>query len=162
MAKQIDWLKKHEITTGKNYGKNIPNFYYNKKYLNYILNFIPKKAIEICDLGCGSGIVGKHIKDNKKNVKLTFIDANPKQLKGITKDYGKIKEGNLLNLNINQKFDCIITRLVNHYFSKKQQSKVINKIYELLNDKGIYISALPLAKSQEDQKAINKMFELTN
>ena len=157
MNKQIIWLKAHEKITGKEYGKSLP-FYENRKQLEFIESFIPKKCKTLCDLGCGSGIVGLFIKRKRPNIQVTFIDANPKQLEAIPPEKGEIIQKDLLKYKPNKKFDCVVSRLVNHYFEKKDQKRVIKKVYDLLSVNGVYICVTPLADKLEDQKAINEFF----
>lgn len=157
MTKQLDWLKEHEKITGKKYGKTLP-FYENKKQLENIEKFIPKKCKKICDLGCGSGIVGSYIKYKRPKTSLIFVDANKKQLSGIKERYSQKICVDLLKYSPKNKFDCVVSRLVNHYFEKKDQLKILKKVKNILNKKGTYFCIIPLAKNFDEQKGINKFF----
>lgn len=169
---QISWTRAHEVTAGEDYGDSL-DFYRDIKFLDYIFEQVPQGIDSLCDAGSGSGIVGIHIKKRLKSlgriIDLTCVDVNPAQLEGIeaelektglTGEYMESHEVSFLDWITTKRFDCVVSRLLNHYFVKEQQQAVVNKAYELLNDGGVYVNAVPLIADGKIQSSIHGMFEI--
>ncbi len=160
MPDQIEWVFDHEVTAGDDYGGSL-GYYTDERFLREILSFVPKSAEKVCDVGCGSGIVGLYIKDNiGKNVEVTFLDINIEQLMGINRGDVRVIEADILDYEPTEQYDCVVSRLLNHYFPKGRQQEVVDNTYDMVSEGGCYINALPLAVDDETQNAVNGMFSI--
>ncbi len=102
--------------------------------------YISKEKPKLLDLGCGDGRDVDYF--IKNGFKVSTLDI-------ATKSIAKIKEkfGNKVNASCqdirslkyeNGSFDIIYAHLTLHYFTDEETTKIFNKIYDLLNEDGVF------------------------
>lgn len=140
-----------------NMAKYYDLFYSNKSYENEI-SFL-KKLIgnrkTILDVGCGTGI-HMHLLE-KSGYIVDGLDLNLGMLDiARTRVKGNLFEANLLNFNINKKYDCIISMFAvfNHLNDYNEFEKGIMHCYEHLNEDGILI--IDLHNGRKSGKKVSK------
>lgn len=114
-----------------------------------------KKDVEILDLCCGPGHIGKYIAIyfafKKIKPKVTFVDINEERLSAIPKTecYTVVKE-DIMKFD-KGKYDVISMRNAIYYFDPKTQKKIIKKAYNMLKEQGTFIlSSLGTRKDEAE------------
>ncbi|OHD08424.1 MAG: methyltransferase [Spirochaetes bacterium GWD1_27_9] len=104
-----------------------------------------KENPKILDIGAGTGLLSKIILEKYPNAILTLIDISEKML-------NIAKERFVNNQNINyivcdytkyefkEKYDIVISSLSIHHLENKEKRKLYKKIYEILNNDGIFVN----------------------
>lgn len=101
-----------------------------------------KESAEICDLGCGYGVVTVYLADNFPQFNFTLIDVNSRSLELARKNVTLnsinsnvvFLENNALD-DIDKKFDIVLTNPPIRA-GKEVVHKMMRQSYERLNDKG--------------------------
>ena len=113
----------------------------NQKYAQSIyLALNGKKYSNILELGCGTGLLGSHF--ISENTNLIGVDTSEGMLKVFNEKFKNNKNVQSINLNleekildINQKFDLIISSMAFHHL--KNPEEVVIKLKALLNQDGV-------------------------
>ena len=165
-------LQKDKKVLGKNWKKTYHGFFGNKKnmqnFATTLLPFIPrKKLLNILYVASASGELGeilvkKLIKKGHK-VKFTITDVSKKHLLENKNKNTKKIWGDLLKLNLKEKYDIIIMRSSLDYFpTKKIQIKVLKKLRNWLSEKGILINQACLLENKTDRDIADKVYSSNN
>jgi tRNA (cmo5U34)-methyltransferase len=106
--------------------------------LKETINFFP--GMKAMDFGAGTGLLSFIIKDLFASV--TLIDNSEEMIKICDEKIAASKSGHIHSLridleteNINEKFDIIYSQMAFHHIG--DINKMVNKFFDLLNDKGI-------------------------
>lgn len=97
----------------------------------------------ILDIGCATGDLA--IALSKKGYSVVGIDLDAKMIEiaasKVTNSFLAFKQENMLNLDINIKYDCILClgNTLPHVSSWKELNQFINLLHSKLNDNGILI-----------------------
>jgi len=118
-------------------------FYQSKNYeneVNFIKSFINDKNINILDAGCGTGTHAKLLNDFGYNVfgfdkSQDMVDLANNKIKG------KFFQGDILNLEISDKFDVIISffAVFNHLKSYRELKVALKNLKSALKNQGVII-----------------------
>lgn len=115
---------------------------------------------EILDLGAGTGILTQLLYKQHPESNITLVDMSTKML-NIAKE--KFKEQNFkyieadyLKHNFENKYDIIVSSLSIHHLADEEKQKLYKKIYESLNEDGIFINADQVYGSTEYTEKIYK------
>lgn len=117
-------------------------FYSKKSYekeINFLIELL-KNRKTILDVGCGTGI-HMHLLETKGYL-VDGMDLSPKMLDiARTRTKGKLYQGNLLDLQINKKYDAILSMFAvfNHLSTYEEFERGIKHWYEALNPGGILV-----------------------
>lgn len=121
-----------------------------------IVDFIPKDAKHIIDLGAGTGLQLIKIYKEFPNINTIAIDVSDKMLK-------KLKERNISdNITIvNESFfdyefdnniDAVISTQALHHFERSDKLILFKKVFDCLRDEGIFINEDYFAENDEKEK----------
>lgn len=136
------------IIKGEKYKFLTDNGVFSKKFIDFgtktLLEsfYTERKKLEICDLGCGYGVVSVFLANNYKDFSFTMIDINKRCLELSKKniELNKIKskieiiENNVLD-KISKKFDIILTNPPIRA-GKNVVFKIMEQSYHSLNEGG--------------------------
>lgn len=134
---------------------------YDEIHLNYIeakekiVDFIPKNAENIIDLGSGTGLQLIKLYKVFPNIKTIAIDVSDKMLE-------RLKERNISNniTIVNKSFfdydfginiDAVISTQALHHFDYNDKFLLFKKIYKCLKDNGVFINEDYFAKTNDDE-----------
>ena len=120
-----------------NYSSNF-SFVYN--YGQDVINLIEFENVKsIIDLGCGTGTLTKILHD--KGFDVTGIDASQEMLAKAKNNYPEINfiHSDAVNFSVESKVDVIFSNAVLHWIDKKNQSNMMNCVYNALNDNGQFV-----------------------
>lgn len=123
----------------KKFAKYYDKFYQKKNYKNevdYLMNFI-NKYDKIIDIGCGTGIHASLI--SNKGFDIDGLDLNKEMLEvAKTRLNSDLYLQNILNININKKYDVIISMfaVLNHLKDTNELEKGLLNFKKILQDDG--------------------------
>ncbi len=108
-----------------------------------ILNLIPTTAKSILDLGCGTGAMGKALKE-RQTCHVTGIEIHKEAIETAKKNLDIAVCDNLNRYNpalVNSKYDCIVLAdILEHLISPWQ---VLKKFSSVLTDGGTVVASIP-------------------
>lgn len=128
-------------------GTIFPCSKYAARYALKTINF--KGANSIAELGCGTGVFTKEIlKQKQKQAKFFAIEINKKLANEAKKRIPKAKIyidnaeniDKYMTLNKIEKLDCIISTLPWAIFNEDIQTRILEKAYEGLKERGEFIT----------------------
>ncbi len=123
----------------KEFAKYYDNFYKNKNYAKeteFLKNFIHQDD-KIIDIGCGTGLHAFLLQ--KSGFKVDGLDLNKEMLDiAKTRISSNLYLQNLLDININQKYDVIISMfaVINHLKDTQELEKALMNLKNILTDGG--------------------------
>ena len=135
-------MKKKIFNSGIHY-----NLFYDKKDYLKEAEYINKKLKEnnvsgnsLLELGCGTG---KHALNlTKMGYKILGIDQSQEMIDAAQKNENfKCINGDIRNLNLNKKFDSIISlfHVISYQITNKSLNAVFKTAYDHLNDHGLFL-----------------------
>ena len=110
--------------------------------LNYFLELLPKKS-KIIDLGCGTGIITKHVEN--KGFEVTGIDFSENMLLCAKEKCKKSKfiEADIEDYNYGKEsFDGILASFILIHIKKENTEKLLSKIHGSLKNSGLLFLAV--------------------
>lgn len=149
----------------------------SQNYDNYRKNAIPHMDIfyntatelttkyhnpEILDLGAGTGILTEKIYQKHLKSNITLIDISKQMLdkaqKKFTQNNFQFIEADYINYNYTQKYDVIVSSLSIHHLTDDEKKQLYKKVYDILEEDGIFINADQVQGStpQTEQKFKDK------
>jgi len=143
--------------------KIIPYYPEMVQALVLAIHFSKNTALEVCDLGCGTGTISKHIVEKFKKATITCVDMAPNmlsiaktKLKGIPKT--EFINANFYEFEFPKKYDVVISSLaLHHLVTNEDKINFYKKIYTALKPKGIFLNAdVVLASDPKLQKQFMK------
>lgn len=101
---------------------------------------------KILDLGAGTGILTELIYETYPDSEITLIDMSYDMLKLAKKKFKGISnfkyvEADYLTYDFGQKYDIILSSLSIHHLDDSEKQFLYKKVYDSLNDDGIFINA---------------------
>ena len=123
----------------KDFAKYYDIFYKKKDYkkeVEFLKKFI-KKEDKIIDVGCGTGIHASILE--KDNYNIDGLDINVEMLNiARTRLRGNLYNQNMLNINVNTKYDVIISMfaVINHLKNIKELENTLKNFKKILNING--------------------------
>ena len=123
----------------KEFAKYYDKFYKNKNYVKeteFLMNFINQDD-KIIDIGCGTGIHASLLQ--QKGFKIDGLDLNKEMLDiAKTRVNSTLYLQNILDLNINKKYNVIISMfaVLNHLKDTQELEKALINLKNILTDEG--------------------------
>lgn len=112
----------------------------------------------ILDLGCGPGNSTRALKD-KFNSNVVGIDIDDNMLLRARKDNQDIKfiKEDIEFFSSDIKYDLVFSNACLHWI--KNQDKLLNNIYETLNNNGVFAMQIPLTDNSEFYKTLYELID---
>src|SRR3989344_2091086 len=152
--------------TSKKYDKDIANSIpFHRQVHNLIVDFLRKNyqsddVREILDLGVGTAITSRIIKDVLPNAHFDLVDFSRQMLKGAKEKMGaknvKYIFGDYSKIKFNKKYDVVVSVIGLHNQNNIGKRKMFKRIYGLLKPKGIFIFADLVTYKNERRAALNQ------
>ena len=147
----------------------MPDMYAKELEIKNILKYI-KDGDSVADIGCGNGYSSFYYAKNR-NIRLVGYDYSEKMIQlaksVLIKDFPYLKDNlsfkveDILNLKINEKYNCVITdRCLINLISLEEQVKAALQIYNILEDDGIYIMCEDTKQGLERLNSLRKLANL--
>lgn len=157
------WAKKYDSS---NRERMIPRFH---DFYGTVVNMISKKrniAINILELGAGTGMLTETILYSYPNAKITGIDLTDEMLSQAKRKLKRfknrvvLKTGNFSSTPFGNNFNAVVSSLSIHHLTPDGKKKLYKKIYKSIKKGGIFINAdMVKSKSEYIQKLYMKEWE---
>ena len=114
------------------------------------LPFEASESFSLLELGTGTGSLALKLLARFPDSQYSGIDYSEKMLEVATAKLRKLnthislKTGDLIDLNYDKRFDCIVSCLVIHHLTDEEKKKVFKRIFSLLRKPGFFINADPV------------------
>lgn len=100
----------------------------------------------ILDLGAGTGLFSSMVYQKYPNSQITLVDLSEKMLEGARERFDPLANvqyvvGDYSNITFSQTYDIVISSLSIHHLTHAAKKQLFSKIYQLLNDGGIFVNA---------------------
>ncbi|WP_291950520.1 carboxy-S-adenosyl-L-methionine synthase CmoA [Campylobacter sp.] len=143
--------------------RSVPFYTQNLKLIVDIVAYFAQNSAKICDLGCSTSSLLLALFERRKDLILSGVDNAQAMLniaKNKTNAFGaKI---DFYNKNLDEfiffKNDIFIATYTMQFIRPQKRQEIINKIYENLNDNGIFIMSEKIL--YEDARISKKMIEI--
>ena len=140
----------------------IPHYNELIKALLNTIEFNNEKKIKVLELGSGTGILTKLIKERFLNSKITSIDLSHSMVekaKENLKEYEDditFKIGDFTKIELGEGYDVVISSLAIHHIEANQEKiELFSRIYDSLKEDGIFYNGDVLLGSYEHVKYLN-------
>lgn len=100
----------------------------------------------ILDLGAGTGILTELLHQTHPQSRITLVDMSANMLDKAKNKFNNIDnftyiEDNYLTMDFKENYDIIISSLSIHHLNDKEKYTLYRKIYQHLNNQGVFINA---------------------
>lgn len=121
-----------------------------------IVDFIPKDAKNIIDLGAGTGLQLIRVYKELPNVKTTAIDVSDEMLKKLKErhisDNITIVNQSFFDYDFGSNIDAVISTQALHHFEPSDKLTLFKKIYDCLRIGGIFVNEDYFAENDDVEK----------
>lgn len=121
-----------------------------------IVDFIPKDAKNIIDLGAGTGLQLIGVYKELPNVKTTAIDVSDEMLKKLKErhisDNITIVNQSFFDYDFGSNIDAVISTQALHHFEPSDKLTLFKKIYDCLRIGGIFVNEDYFAENDDVEK----------
>ncbi|MDD2758159.1 MAG: class I SAM-dependent methyltransferase [Patescibacteria group bacterium] len=117
------------------------------------------KAYDVLDLGVGTAITSRIIKDILPKAEFDLVDFSKRMLTGAQKKMGKNKIkyifGDYAKIKFNKKYDIVVSVIGVHHQNEIGKRKLFQKIYGMLKPGGIFIFGDLVTYRDKHRAALN-------
>ena len=152
--------------TSEKYDKDIVNSIpFHREVHGLIVDFLkgnykPDQVQKILDLGVGTAITSRLIKDVLPNANFDLVDFSRRMLRGAEEKMGsenvKYILGDYSKIKFSKKYDIVVSVIGLHHQDNTGKQKMFKKIYELLKPGGVFIFADLVTYKNEKEAALNQ------
>jgi ubiquinone/menaquinone biosynthesis C-methylase UbiE len=143
------WELNYDRYAASKYDRDIVNSIpYHREIHQLIGQYLTKQfertaPLSVLDLGTGTGITAKLVKDVLPNAQLTVVDFSKQILDGAKKRLGKTNVRYIMDdyatAKFDKKYDIVISVIGIHHQSTTGKKKVFKKTHSLLKRGGVFI-----------------------
>lgn len=114
-----------------------------------------KETPKILDLGAGTGLLTKYLKNKYRKAQFTLIDISEEMLK-ISRNRFRGQENfkyvveDYCEYDFSDLFDIIVSSLSIHHLEDRDKKKLYKKVYDTLNKDGVFLNADQVIGSTAD------------
>lgn len=121
-----------------------------------IVDYIPRDAKNIIDLGAGTGLQLIKVYKEFPNVKTTAIDVSDEMLKKLEErhisDNITIVNESFFDYDFETNIDAVISTQALHHFEPKDKLILYKKVYDCLRNNGVFVNEDYFAENEEVEK----------
>ncbi len=135
---------------------NLPNYY--KHLRSEIFNSVPENSLNILDVGCGAGVLGKALKTKNNNRYIVGIELNQEAVYFAKQNLDEVYQFDVEKVNLTFEsgfFDCIIFADILEHLVDPWQT--LRNYLKLLKYEGTIIISIPNIRNL---KIIHQLIEL--
>jgi tRNA (cmo5U34)-methyltransferase len=126
--------------------KALPNYNDIFKTAQELIPFPPAAAIDVLDLGAGTGLFASHVLEKYSHGRFLLYDVANKMLE-VAKDRFRAypeqfeyRVGDYRNLQVSHDFDLVVSSLSIHHLSDDEKRDLFRAIYGVLRKPGLFIN----------------------
>lgn len=113
-------------------------------------SFLPQRATQILDVGCGTGIMAQLLKDAYPTAYLTCVDPAPGMIQQCSSRFAHDTNTSCIISSAEEfcsphRFDLVVSTNSFHWFSDKR--KALANIHRSLTSSGVFLIATPLRRT---------------
>lgn len=120
-----------------------------------ITNNLPSSVTKVLDLGAGTGLELIYLFEKYPNVNVTAVDISENMLERLKErsfsNNVKTICGNFFDVDFGNNYDAVISTSALHHFFIDDKLELYKKIYNSLNDGGIFLNADKIASTDQDE-----------
>tara|TARA_B100002003_G_scaffold205279_1_gene198621 strand:- start:1305 stop:2021 length:717 start_codon:yes stop_codon:yes gene_type:complete len=111
-----------------------------------LIPYRPEKAIEVLDLGAGTGLFCKHVLEAFLNASFVLYDLSDEMLEVARKRLAasanrfEYIQGDLVQVRYRLKFDLVISSMSIHHIGDQEKQVLCRRIYQALRPGGAFIN----------------------
>ncbi len=153
--------------TSDKYDKDIVNSIpFHREIHNLIIDFVKsnyksEERQEVLDLGAGTAITSRLIKDVLPNADFDLVDFSKQMLRGAKEKMGfenvKYIFGDYAKVKFLKKYDIILSVIGLHHQNSAGKKKNFKKAYSLLRPGGVFIFSDLVTYKNEKEAALNQV-----
>lgn len=121
-----------------------------------IVDYIPRDAKNIIDLGAGTGLQLIKVYKEFPNVKTTAIDVSDEMLKKLEErhisDNITIVNESFFDYDFETNIDAVISTQALHHFEPKDKLILYKKVYDCLRNNGVFVNEDYFAENEKVEK----------
>lgn len=131
------------------YDKNVRDTLPHYEEMNHkvieLVDYEQNKAIDILDLGIGSGFTAVGLLEKFPNSKLTGIDLSKKMIQMARNRLSRLSnkvsyvQGNIIDFKPIHKYDVAVAVLSIHHLNREEKKQFFKKMFDALNENGLFI-----------------------
>jgi tRNA (cmo5U34)-methyltransferase len=143
------WQLNYDRYTTDKYDRDIVNsvpFHHelHDRIAGFIQNkYDQEKPYSVLDLGVGTGITAKLVRDLLPNAEIDAVDFSKQMLDGARKKLGKKNVRSILGdytkLKLEKRYDLVVSVISIHHQNNRDKQRLFRKIFSWLNHEGIFI-----------------------
>lgn len=120
--------------------------YYDEFYEQVVdlVKILKYDTIKWLDIGCGTGKMGSVVLENVEIEKFVFCDSSDEMIKSVKNRFkyhnAEFSVCDVREIDYVDEFDVITAIQVNHYLHIHERRIALQKCYEALKDRGVFIS----------------------
>lgn len=111
-----------------------------------LVPFETNEAVEVLDLGAGTGLFSQHIFSKYPQAEFVLCDLAPKMLEVAKERFHQYRGQfeyivtDYRDYQSSKRFDLVISSLSIHHLADKEKKKLFRDVYRVLNETGIFIN----------------------
>ena len=111
-----------------------------------LIPFGADEAIEVLDLGAGTGLFTQHVFSNYPGARFVLYDLAPKMLEVARERFRQHQDQfeyivtDYRNFQSTRRYDLVISSLSIHHLNKDEKVKLFTDVYHSLKDGGVFIN----------------------
>ena len=126
----------------------------------YLAKLIPSNAVNILDLGCGTGLELDELFRLRTDVKITGIDLSENMMNELKKKHANkditLICGSYFEEPFPKNMDAVISFESLHHFTAAEKLPLFKKICECLNDGGVFMNGDYFACCDEEESLLRE------
>jgi tRNA (cmo5U34)-methyltransferase len=126
--------------------KALPGYREIFKVANEIIPFDPKAAIDVLDLGAGTGLFAWHVLDKYPQASFTLVDLGEKMLQAAQERFAsaaksvQVRVEDYRHIQGEDSYDLVISSMSIHHLADQDKQALFRKIFSLLHPDGLFIN----------------------
>lgn len=126
--------------------KLIPKYHEQNEIIVKMLPFPKYSNLKVLDLGCGTGVLSYLILESFPNAEVTAFDLAKNMLEtcksNLSSYLGRLKflQGDFGTDDFGVGYDIVVSGLATHHLKDKEKASLYCKIFQALNDGGLFIN----------------------
>jgi tRNA (cmo5U34)-methyltransferase len=126
--------------------KALPNYADLFRTAQELIPFPPQQAVEVLDLGAGTGLFSQHILEKYPRAKFLLYDLADKMLGTARErfadhpDQFEFRVGDYRALNVAHAYDLVISSLSIHHLEDGDKRMLFRKIHGILRTPGVFLN----------------------